>query len=81
LIVDEDNAWVAGRDIEAGEELTMEYSCFFNDIFLIENCLCGTEKCRGRIGPGDCLRPEMIERYYPHYNAYILKLVQEHMGV
>jgi hypothetical protein len=64
---------VALRDIEAGEEVTWDYSTtMFEDDWEIE-CLCGAYNCRGRIREFRYL-PDDIKRKYisfgivPEYN-------------
>ena len=41
------------RDIEAGEELTDDYGTFYMNETEGFECRCGTESCRGGVGPQD----------------------------
>jgi D-alanine-D-alanine ligase len=40
---------VAIRDIDIGEELTIDYTTFYDEHMTSFNCQCGSPKCRGRI--------------------------------
>jgi len=53
----------AVRAISAGEELTWDYRCSENSNWVLEKCLCGTERCTGRVGGFDSLPAEMKSEY------------------
>jgi D-alanine-D-alanine ligase len=40
---------IASRDIETGEELTLDYAVFLDNTMESFNCSCGAENCRGTI--------------------------------
>ncbi len=70
------NAWLQGLDlvarrpIAAGEEITMDYATFMNDVMLDFPCHCGAAECRGTIRGDDHHRPFM-ERYAGHVSDYV----------
>ena len=62
----------AARDIEPGEELTIDYAAtavdqFAGQGFWVLDCKCGSANCRGRVS-GDFfeLPEELQKRYYPN---------------
>ncbi len=62
----------AARDIEPGEELTLDYAAtavdqFASQDFWVLDCKCGSANCRGRV-TGDFfqLPEELQRRYYPN---------------
>ncbi len=67
------NAWVkidgstaelrAIRDIAPGEQVCFDYSTIMDEDDFTMRCLCGSPRCRGRIGDGRMLPPEVWERY------------------
>jgi len=68
---DEDH-WVAIRDIQPGEQLTIDYCTFDSNPFIcIERCLCGSEKCRKYVRGDDYRIIELQERYRGHFLPYI----------
>lgn len=74
---DEDH-WVAIRDIEAGEQLTIDYCTFDSNPFIcIERCLCGTPECREFIRADDYRIVELQKRYAGHFLPYIAKRIAE----
>eukprot|EP00300_Choanocystis_sp_HF-7_P027780 c33010_g1_i1.p1 GENE.c33010_g1_i1~~c33010_g1_i1.p1 ORF type:complete len:290 (+),score=53.40 c33010_g1_i1:78-947(+) len=72
-----DNKLVARRDLEAGEEICLDYatveSMFFSERGPQSGCLCNSARCRGRINGDDYLKPELIERYGNHWMGYMLE--------
>lgn len=60
------------RDIEAGEELTLDYATFEQEIAAFTGpCLCGSAGCRGRLtGYGD-LTPELRQAYGRYVAEYL----------
>jgi SET domain-containing protein len=62
--------FVAIRDIEAGEELTVDYAFIDNEDYEFE-CACGSEKCRGRITGRDWMIPELQTQYHEYFAAYL----------
>jgi uncharacterized protein len=65
---------IALRDIEAGEEITYDYAMTdagnYND-----ECLCGSEKCRGRRRGIDWMIPELQKRYKGYFQKNIQKKI------
>ena len=53
----------AVRDIVAGEQLTWDYRCSENSNWVLEKCLCGAERCTGRVENFDSL-PSHIKAEY-----------------
>ncbi len=70
------NTWLEGldlvarRDIEAGEEIRVDYATYGNNILHPFECACGSESCRGLVGEDDHLQP-WLERYGPHISDYV----------
>ena len=66
----EDEVTLSARfDIRAEEELTIDYAMFetYEDYVIIEKCMCGSQKCRGRITGKDWRLAELQERYMGHF--------------
>lgn len=61
---------VAMRDIESGEELTLDYTTFVNDDSSME-CICGSQNCRKIITGKDWMKPELQEKYKGYFTDYI----------
>ena len=63
---------VARRDIEVGEEITLDQGTWnFDDPFYIEDstpCSCGSEECRHALTEHDWKRPDVRERYKGHFH-------------
>lgn len=53
----------AVRDIKAGEQVTWDYRCSENSIWVLENCLCGANRCTGRVANFDSLSGDMKHEY------------------
>ena len=71
--------WIAVRDINIGDELTIDYCTFdCNAYYCIDKCLCGTEKCRTIISNTDCLNKDIIKRYRNHFLPYIQQKIEKH---
>jgi len=69
---------MAWRNIEAGEELTVDYATFsaFPN-YLLEPCDCGASNCRGKVTGDDWKLPELQERYRGHFTPHIERLIRE----
>jgi hypothetical protein len=69
---------VARRDIQAGEEITYDYSTADVDNAYEMECTCGSSRCRGTISNRDHLDPAWQEQYRsnlpPHVLAAIAKV-------
>ena len=70
------NAWFEGldvtarTDIAAGEEITLDYATFYNELMPSFECRCGTSSCRGIIR-GDDYRRGFVDRYGEHVSDYV----------
>lgn len=62
--------FVAMRDIDEGEELTIDYAFVDNDDYAFE-CHCGDPNCRKIITGYDWKRQELQEKYYPYFAQYL----------
>ena len=63
----------ARRDIQPGEELTIDYCLFEGDQDYVPSwtCRCGSELCRGRFTGRDWRRADLQERYRGHFSPFI----------
>lgn len=64
-------SFVAIRDIQPGEELTVDYAFIDNEEYSFE-CQCGSEKCRHTVTGFDWKIKRLQDEYY-HYFAQYLK--------
>lgn len=70
------NAWLEGLDLVArrripiGEEITVDYATFCNELMDAFDCTCGSPDCRRVIRGTDHLQP-FVERYGDHVSDYI----------
>lgn len=62
---------VARRDIDPGEQLTLDYATFNNSAMVAFECHCGASTCRGVVSGNDYLLPELQERYEEHFSAFL----------
>ena len=53
----------AVRDILAGEQLTWDYRCSENSNWVLEECLCGSERCTGSVTNFESLPSEIKSEY------------------
>lgn len=80
----EPSAWldgldvVARRDIEPGEEITLDYATFCNEVMPAFDCRCGATACRGTIRGDDYLQ-DFVARYGSHLSDYV-RARREAMG-
>ncbi len=77
MINDEDVS--ARRKIKAGEQVTIDYATFIINEFessRIENCMCGSATCRGKLGKGDWWK--VRDKYRGHFIRWIQdKIIQK----
>ena len=84
-IIINDDIYVAARDIQVGEELTMDYSTFEEEKIYhaagFENIRCewGTNECRGVISPYDYKEEKFRIKYYPHFASHVLKKIEAYL--
>lgn len=80
------NAWLAGdvtlvarRDIEAGEEITLDQGTWNFDeteyTVDAEDCTCGSPICRVRLSEKDWQLPEVQKRYRGHFHSIVQGLI------
>ncbi len=69
---------VARRDISPGEELTVDYALFTVQVDwrLDQPCGCGSPLCRQTVTGNDWLRPDVQQRYYPHFSPFINRRIE-----
>ena len=67
-------AFVAMRDIRAGEELTHDWAMTDDDDYSIE-CNCGSPDCRKTLTGKDWQRPDLQERYAGYFSAYLARKI------
>ena len=68
--------FVAIRDIEVGEELTVDYAFIDNEDYSFE-CHCGSENCRHTITGFDWKIKELQEKYYPYFAQYLKEKIDK----
>lgn len=66
---------VAMRDIEAGEEIHLDYAMCDSAPYDEFDCACGAPGCRGRITAQDWKIPELQERYAGYFSAYLQRKI------
>lgn len=62
----------AMRDIQAGEEVTFDYSTIIDDDWTLD-CLCGSPACRQKIGKFRDLHDAVKARYHDFTPSWILE--------
>jgi SET domain-containing protein len=64
---------IARRDVQAGEELTLDYATFYDidDWVVTEACACGSRICRQRVTGADWRLPELQTRYQGHFTPLL----------
>ena len=79
------NVWMAGavtltarRDIEPGEELTVDYALFeaYEGFVGTWECVCGSTACRGRVTGRDWQIPELRRRYAGHFLPLVARRIE-----
>lgn len=72
------NTWLEGLNLVArqpilsGQEITIDYASYGNNILAPFTCRCGTPACRGEVREDDHLQPFM-ERYGSHLSDYVVQ--------
>ncbi|NNE47087.1 MAG: hypothetical protein HKN37_10550 [Rhodothermales bacterium] len=61
---------VARRDLEPGDEVTLEYATLHNEAMPDFHCSCGAEDCRGTVRGTDHLA-DFVDRYGDHISDYV----------
>jgi hypothetical protein len=69
----------ARRDIEAGEEVTVDYALFTTQSnWMLDNrCRCGSPHCRRIITGDDWRREDVRERYRNHFSPFINRRIEK----
>ena len=69
---------VARRDLEAGEEATVDYALFTTQSnWMLDNrCRCGSPHCRRIITGDDWRREDVQERYQGHFSPFINRRIE-----
>ncbi len=69
---------VARRDIETGEEATVDYALFTTQSnWMLDNrCHCGSSNCRRVITGDDWRREDVQERYRDHFSPFINRRIE-----
>lgn len=69
---------IARRDIEAGEEVTVDYALFTtqSNWMLDRRCRCGSLYCRRVITGDDWMRGDVQERYRGHFSPFINRRIE-----
>ena len=69
---------VARRDIQAGEEVTVDYALFTTQSnWMLDNrCHCGAPHCRRIITGDDWRRKDVQERYRNHFSPFINRRIE-----
>jgi SET domain-containing protein len=65
---------VALRDIDPGEELTLDYAMMDNEAYEMP-CRCGAKTCRGTITGFDWKKPEIQRKYDGYFSWYIQRRI------
>ena len=65
----------AMRDIEAGEELCLDYAMLFSGGFSFA-CRCGEENCRKTITGKDWMITDLQRRYGNRFSSYLLEKIR-----
>jgi hypothetical protein len=66
--------YVALRDIDPGEELTLDYAMMDDEAYEMP-CRCGANTCRGTITGVDWKKPEIQKRYDGYFSWYIQRRI------
>ena len=68
--------FVAMRDINKDEELTVDYAFIDNEDYSFK-CTCGSEKCRKIITDFDWKIKELQVKYYDYFAQYLKDKIDE----
>ena len=77
------NAWLTGlnvtarKPIRSGEEITLDYATFCNEIMEPFSCKCGANDCRELIKGTDYRSNFVREKYGEHVSAYVKGMTEE----
>lgn len=68
--------FVAIRDINVGEELTIDYAFIDNEDYQFV-CNCGSPLCRGVVTGFDWKIKELQQKYYPYFAQYLKNKIDD----
>jgi hypothetical protein len=79
--MEDDATLVARRNINAGEEVTVDYALFTTQSnWMLDNrCRCGSPDCRRIITGDDWRREDVQERYRNHFSPFINRRIERLM--
>lgn len=71
------------KDVSAGEQLTWDYRCSENSNWVLETCLCGTDRCTGTVKNFDSLPNKMRTEYLSKsmVSEWILSTLPNYSGI
>ncbi len=77
---------IAMRDIEAGEEICLDYAMCDGSNYDEFDCSCGSPNCRGHVTGEDWKRPELWEKYEGYFSPYLQRRIaalkkEVHQGI
>lgn len=72
-------AFVALRDIAAGDELTHDWAMTDDDDNAMQ-CHCGSDRCRRVVTGRDWQKPELQRRYWPFFSSYLKDKIRRRGG-
>jgi uncharacterized protein len=69
----------AMRNIDANEELTIDYAMFETkeEYVMMESCMCGSSNCRKRVTGSDWKMRELQNRYVNHFSPIINRRIAD----
>ena len=67
----------AMRDIEPGEEATIDYAMVDGDPRDDFECLCGSPRCRHTVTGSDWKLPELQKRYAGYFSPYLQRRIEK----
>jgi len=70
-------AIVAMRDIQPGEEVTIDYAMCDGDPSDAFDCLCGSPVCRHVVTGNDWMLPELQERYAGYFSPFLERRIKQ----
>lgn len=73
-------SYVAMRDVQAGEELCLDYAMAMTTEYRME-CKCGSEYCRGVVTGDDWMKRELQNKYGQYFATFILKKIHDEEGI
>mgnify|MGYP001297413305 CR=1 FL=1 len=67
-----ENIWIAIKDINKDEEITIDYITFDSNPYCsIEKCCCNSKNCRKSLNHDDYKIPELQKKYKGHFVSFI----------